>query len=57
VGVLEAFHVKPRRAASKGDLSVEIWYAPRLQLLPVRILIRQDENTWVDLQLEKAPEQ
>jgi len=56
-GVLEAFHVKPRRAASKGDLSVEIWYAPRLQLLPVRILIRQDENTWVDLQLEKAPEQ
>lgn len=57
VGVLEAFHVKPRRAVSKGDLSVEVWYAPRLQLLPVRILIRQDENTWVDLQLEKAPEQ
>lgn len=57
VGTLEAFHVKPRRAARKGDLSVEIWYAPRLQLLPVRILIRQDENTWVDLLLEKAPEQ
>lgn len=57
VGAMETFHVKPRRAAAPGDLTVEIWYAPRLQWLPVRIFIRQDENTWVDLKLEKAPEQ
>jgi hypothetical protein len=56
-GEIEAFHVKPRRAAAPGDLSVEVWYAPRLQMLPVRIFIRQDAQTWADLRLEKAPEQ
>lgn len=57
VGQVEAFHVKPRRVAAPNSLSIEVWYAPRLQLLPVRIFIRQDEQTWVDLLLEKAPEQ
>lgn len=57
LGPLQAFHVRPRRAAAPGDLSVEIWYAPRLQLLPVRIFIRQDADTWADLRLERAPEQ
>jgi hypothetical protein len=57
VGQVDAFHVKPRRVAAPNTLSIEVWYAPRLQLLPVRIFIRQDEQTWVDLLLEKAPEQ
>jgi hypothetical protein len=56
-GRLEAFHVRPRRAAAAGDLSVEIWYAPRLAMLPVRFRIRQDAETYVDLFLDHAPVQ
>lgn len=54
-GPVGTFHVKPRRKAQPGDLTAEIWFAPSLQYLPVRILIRQDEETFVDLLLNKAP--
>ena len=56
-GALATFHVKPRRAALAGDLSAEIWFAPSLQYLPVRILIRQNADSWVDLTLDKPPMQ
>lgn len=56
-GALATFHVKPRRAALAGDLSAEIWFAPSLQYLPVRILIRQNTESWVDLTLDKPPMQ
>jgi len=53
-----ALHVKPRRVAKPGsDMTAEIWFAPSLQYLPVRILIRQDADTFVDLQLQRAPQQ
>ena len=54
-GAVPTFHVKPRRAAKAGDLSAEIWFAPSLQTLPVRILIRQNAESWVDLTLDKPP--
>ncbi len=54
-GAVPSLHVKPRRAARPGDLSAEIWFAPSLQTLPVRILIRQSAESWVDLTLEKPP--
>ena len=54
-GAVAAFHVKPRREALGGDLSAEIWFAPTLQYLPVRILIRQNTESWVDLTLDKPP--
>ena len=57
LGPQPTVHVKPRRAASPDALSVEIWYAPQLQWLPVRIFIRQDANTWMDLKLDRPPEQ
>jgi hypothetical protein len=58
IGPVEAFHMKPRREARPGgDLVVDVWFAPSLQYLPVRLLIRQDENTYVDLLLDQAPEQ
>lgn len=57
VGPLETLHVKPRRRAEGGNLTAQMWYAPALQMLPVRIRIEQDADTWVDLRLEKAPEQ
>lgn len=56
-GPIEAVHVKPRREARSGDLTAEMWIAPTLQYLPVRIVIRQDEQTWVDLLLQRLPQQ
>jgi hypothetical protein len=51
-------HVKPRRIAKpSGDLTAEIWFAPGLQYLPVRILIHQDAQTYIDLTLQRAPQQ
>jgi hypothetical protein len=57
-GQVDTVHVKPRREAGVGgDLAAEIWVAPTLQYLPVRILIRQNAETYVDLNIEKLPEQ
>ncbi len=57
VGVIDTFHLKPRRADArpKGELSAEIWFAPSLQYLPVRIRMQQDADTYADLQLDSAP--
>lgn len=54
-GEVPTFHVKPRREAGGGDLTAEIWIAPTLQYLPVRILLRQSTEVWVDLMLDKPP--
>lgn len=57
-GPVEAVHVRPRRPARPGgDLTAEMWVAPSLQYLPVRIVIRQDADTYVDLLLEQLPRQ
>jgi hypothetical protein len=53
-GEVPTFHVKPRRVRP-GALAVEMWFAPSLQYLPVRILIRQNENTHMDLTLKTPP--
>ncbi len=58
VGPLDTFHLKPRRETRPGgDLVAEMWIAPSLQYLPVRIKIRQDADTWVDMVLQRAPQQ
>ncbi|MFO1266425.1 MAG: DUF3108 domain-containing protein [Rubrivivax sp.] len=62
LGEIDTVHVRPRRApqgagSGGGDLAAEFWVAPTLQYLPVRIVIRQDEESWVDLQLRRAPQQ
>lgn len=57
-GAVPAFHLKPTRAARPGgDLVAEAWFAPRLEYLPVRIRISQDEATWLDLTIDQLPEQ
>jgi hypothetical protein len=56
-GPVEAVHVRPVRAAPRGDYTAEMWVAPSLQNLPVRILVRQDAETYIDLALERLPEQ
>jgi Protein of unknown function (DUF3108) len=55
-GEIQAFRLAPRRDNAKpNELSVEMWIAPTLQYLPVRIQIRQDAETFLDLQLESRP--
>jgi hypothetical protein len=56
-GRIDTVHVKPRREARGGDYVAELWVAPTLQYLPVRILVRQDAETFIDLQIERLPEQ
>lgn len=57
-GEVDAVHVRPRREAGRGgDLVAEMWVAPTLQYLPVRIVIRQDAETFVDLTIARLPQQ
>lgn len=61
-GPVEAVHVRPRRddagdAQRSGDLVPEAWFAPSLQYLPVRIVIRQGDGNHVDLMIERLPQQ
>lgn len=70
LGELDTFHVRPvpardsvaetpgEAARSGGSiLSAQVWYAPTLQMLPVRIRIEQDAETWIDLRLSEPPRQ
>jgi hypothetical protein len=56
-GDVDTFHVKPRREAQGGDMTAEMWLAPAYQTLPVRVLIRQNQESWVDMTLDKPPMQ
>lgn len=56
-GAVEAVHVKPRRQPRPGDYMAEMWVAPSLQYLPVRIIVRQDGENFVDLMIERLPQQ
>nr|WP_295085581.1 DUF3108 domain-containing protein [uncultured Roseateles sp.] len=54
MGPLNTWHLRPSVLATSGDMTAEVWLAPSLQYLPVRIRIRQDAQTFVDLML-KSP--
>ena len=56
-GAVETFHLRPRRAARAGsDLTAEVWFAPSYRYLPVRIRIRQDADTFIDLMVDRPPQ-
>jgi len=56
-GPLAAFHLKPKRVRPMSrDLTAEIWFAPQLKYLPVRIRVEQDPQTFVDLVIARKPE-
>ncbi len=55
MGPLPTWHLRPSRPAGGGDLTAEVWLAPALQYLPVRLIIRQDIDTFIDLMLKGAP--
>jgi hypothetical protein len=57
-GAIDTFHVRPRRELRPNrELVADAWFAPTLQYLPVRLLIRQDEGTYVDMMIERLPQQ
>ena len=54
LGTVEAWHLKPRPLANpRGTITAEMWFAPSLQYLPVRIRINMDAATYIDLLVEK----
>ena len=56
-GPLDTFHLVPRRPnRAPGELTAEIWFAPTLRYLPVRIRIEQDPGTFIDLMIAREPE-
>ena len=57
IGAIDTFHLKPRLGERRpgSELSAEVWFAPRLQYLPVRIRIQQDAETFIDLMINAAP--
>lgn len=49
-GVVEAYHLKPRQITNpRGNINVEMWFAPTLQYLPVKIRITMADEAWLDL--------
>ncbi|MEK8085139.1 DUF3108 domain-containing protein [Aquabacterium sp. A3] len=59
VGRIETLHVKPQRQVEeKGSAPADMWFAPSLQYLPVKILVKAaDQPTFMQLTLAKLPEQ
>jgi hypothetical protein len=55
MGPLASWHLRPTQPVVGGDLAAELWVAPALQYLPVRLLIRQSAETVIDLTLKSAP--
>jgi hypothetical protein len=57
-GLVPTFHLRPRRELRPNrDLVADAWFAPTLQYLPVRLLIRQDEATYIDMMIDRLPQQ
>ncbi len=60
LGQIETYKLRPRVPAknSKGeDVLAEIWIAPALQYLPIRMLLRIGDQNFFDMQMDKAPQQ
>ena len=57
IGEIDTYHLKPRLGERRpgNELSAEVWFAPSLQYLPVRIRIQQDAETFLDLVISGAP--
>lgn len=54
LGPVEAFHLKPRPLANpRGPIVAEMWFAPSLQYLPVRVRIALGAGSFVDLMVER----
>lgn len=53
-GPVPAFHLEPSPpAGSHGDVTLELWFAPSLQYLPVRVRLNLDTQNYLDLIAQK----
>ena len=53
LGAIETFHLKPRPITKpRGNITAEIWFAPSLQYLPVRIRVTSGDAN-LDLSIDK----
>lgn len=58
LGKIDTFKLKPRKlTGQKDDILAEIWIAPGLQYLPIRMLVRQGEQNFLDMQMDRRPQQ
>ena len=58
LGAVRAIHLKPRRLNKPDNpISAEVWLAPSLQYLPVRILLTQGADKSVDLMVDTIEQQ
>ena len=54
LGAIQAYRLKPRPLANpRGPIIAEMWFAPSLQYLPVRVRIGLGDNNFVDLMVDK----
>jgi len=58
MGRIPTLHVRPRKAVvDDGALPADVWFAPGLQYLPVRIAMKMKDDTWLEMKLSRAPQQ
>ena len=54
MGDVETFHLKPRPLANpRGNITAEMWFAPTLQYLPVKIKVFMGTEAWLDLVVDR----
>jgi hypothetical protein len=54
LGPVQAFHLRPRPISNpRGVITAELWFAPALQYLPVRVRISLGSENFVDLMVER----
>lgn len=54
LGPIEAFHLKPRPLANpRGNITAEMWFAPMLLYLPVKIRVVMGDEAYLDLLVEQ----
>lgn len=54
IGVMRSVHLAPRRNEHNAELLAEVWLAPSLRYLPVRIRLAEGGNTLADLLLTRV---
>ncbi len=58
IGDVPTVHVRPRKTVVDGGaLPADVWFAPGLQYLPVRIYLKMGDDVYMDMQMSRAPQQ
>lgn len=60
MGKVDAFKLRPRPQPDqkeKDEILAEIWIAPSLQYMPIRMLLRHGEKNYLDMTMDKLPQQ